>query len=174
VDVRLLLTRVAAGDREAFHAVYDLYGDRVMAMIRERVTQSVLAGELVQNIFVAAWQGASGYREDLEDPEDWLLGITRHKLLDHGRRMRRIAVALGMQSAVIDASVSDLGRRLALEQALTDLPDEQRRVVDLIYECGLTLSEAARALKIPTGTVTSRVNAALTAMRACWMRSSPP
>lgn len=45
-DVGVLLTCVAAGDREAFHAFYDRYGAQMMAVVRRRVGQSTLAEEL--------------------------------------------------------------------------------------------------------------------------------
>src|SRR5262249_16201888 len=92
----LLLQRTAAGDKEAFHALYRLYGPRVTAIVRKRVAEPRLAEELVQDVFVAAWQSARGFRADRGDPELWLLGITRHKLQDHWRRVRRIAEAVGM------------------------------------------------------------------------------
>src|SRR2546425_11451344 len=90
---QLLLQRTVAGDKEAFHALYRLYGPRVMAVVRKRVAEPELAEELVQDVFVAAWQSARGFRADLGDPELWLLGITQHKLHDHWRRLKRIAQA---------------------------------------------------------------------------------
>src|SRR5262249_30836986 len=95
---RLLLQRVAAGDKEAVHSLYREYGPRVAALVRKRVGEPQLAEELVQDIFVAAWQSAQGYRSDLGDPELWLLGIARHKLQDHWRRLRRLAERVRLPS----------------------------------------------------------------------------
>jgi RNA polymerase sigma-70 factor (ECF subfamily) len=142
-----------------------------MAKVRRHVGPSRLAEELAQDVFVAAWLGASGYRDDLGGPEGWLLGITHHKLLNHGRRMRRFAEALGMQLGVMTAPMPDLDR-LAVEQAFTGLPEEQRRVLDPAYQSGPTFTEAARVLKLSAGIVESRVNHTLTTMRALLMRSS--
>jgi RNA polymerase sigma-70 factor, ECF subfamily len=166
--VALLLERVAAGDRDAFHAFYDRYGARVMAVVRKRVTERGLAEELVQEVFVAAWVGAPGYRRDLGHPEGWLMGITRHKVLDHYRRLGRIVAAIDGAAATDMAKtpIPDPDRRLSVEQGLLRLTDDQRSVVGLIYGAGLTFAEAARALRIPAGTVKSRVNAALTTLRA--------
>ena len=166
-DVQRLLPRIAAGDREAFHAFYSLYGARVMALVRRRVAAPQLAEELVQDVFVAAWQGAGGYRPELGEPERWLLGIARYKLLDHWRRMHRIVAAIGapIDPALPDGTALDLNLRLSLDQALSRLTADQRQVIDLIYGSGLTFSEAAHALKVPAGTVKSRVNAALGKMR---------
>src|SRR5262244_3566612 len=93
---RLLLQRIAAGDKEAFQALYLRYGPRITAMVRSRIAEPEVAEELVQDVFVAAWQTAQGYRSDLGDPELWLLGIARHKLQDHWRRLRRLAEWAGV------------------------------------------------------------------------------
>jgi RNA polymerase sigma-70 factor, ECF subfamily len=173
LDGRGLLERVAQGDREAFHAFYACYGARVMAMVRRQVAVRQLAEELVQDVFVAAWLGARGYREEMGDPEHWLLGITRHKLQDHWRRLRALVRAMGAHAEQVrlEPRMADADLRLAIEEALSGLPAEQRRVLDLIYQGGLTFAEAARALGVPQGTVKSRVHAALLTLRAFFRRS---
>ena len=167
VDSRALLERVANGDRDAFHAFYDCYGARVMAMVRRQVAARQLAEELVQDVFVAVWLSARGYREEMGDPERWLFGITRHKLQDHWRRLRGIAKAMAahMEQARLEARMGDSDLRLIIEDALSGLPAEHRRLLDLIYQDGLTFAEAARALRVPQGTVKSRVHAALLTLR---------
>jgi len=171
---RQLLQRVGQGDRDAFQDFYASYGARVMAMVRRQVVVQQLAEELVQDVFVAVWLGAHGYREDMGDPEPWLRGITRHKLQDHWRRMRGLVEAMGShaQQAQVKARMPDADLRLAVEQALTTLPIEQRCVLDLIYQRGLTFTETARALGVPRGTVKSRVHAALLTLRALFQRSN--
>jgi RNA polymerase sigma-70 factor (ECF subfamily) len=173
-SARQLLQRVGRGDRDAFQAFYASYGARVMAMVRRQVVVQQLAEELVQDVFVAVWLGARGYREDMADPERWLLGIARHKLQDHWRRVRGLMVAMGTHAlhAQWEARLPDADLRLAVEEALAGLPVEQRRVVDLIYQRGLTFSETAHALGVPRGTVKSRVHAALLTLRAVFQESS--
>jgi RNA polymerase sigma-70 factor (ECF subfamily) len=122
----------------------------------------------VQDIFVAAWQSAQGYRSDLGDPGLWLLGITRHKLQDHWRRLGRIAETLGLPSTGVASRKPLLQPEVSVSiaQALGTLSFDQRRVIDLIYTAGLTFREASRMLGIPIGTVKSRANTALGKMKA--------
>lgn len=170
VDARRLLGRVAEGDREAFHAFYDQYGARVMAMVRRRISPSALASEVVQDVFVAVWLGASSYREQSGDPERWLLGITHHKLQDHWRRrMREVAAKADsrhLERGTCECRGPDVDDRLTVGEALDHLAADHRRVLDLVYGGGLTFAETARALRIPVGTVKSRVHSALSALRA--------
>lgn len=164
---RDLLARVATGDREAFQLFYTRYAKRVLAMVRRKVSELQVAEELVQDVFVAVWLSAPSYRPGLGDPGVWLAGIVQHKLSDHWRRLGRIADAVGIRLADrAGARTAPPEMRLALEQALLGLTPEQRAVIDLIYLYGLTFTEAARSLRIPAGTVKSRVSAALSTMRA--------
>jgi len=170
-----LLGRVAEGDREAFQAFYERYGARVMAMVRRRIAVSALASELVQDVFVAVWLGASGYREQSGDPERWLLGITHHKLQDHWRRrMQELARGSQLERGPCESRMPDADDRLTVEEALGRLPADQRRVLDLIYRGGLTFTETARALRMPVGTVKSRVHSALSALRALFGPTGGP
>src|SRR5258708_25369605 len=59
-DVRRLLERVAAGDREAFRAFYDRYGAGLMAVVRTSVAERGLAAEPVHDAFVCARLPAEG------------------------------------------------------------------------------------------------------------------
>jgi len=172
VDARRLLDRVARGDREAFEAFYDCYGARVMAMVRRQVGVRQMAEELVQDVFVAVWLGAQGYRADMGDPGQWLLGIARHKLQDHWRRLRGLVRLMEAQAeqARLERRMMDADVRLLIEEALTHLPADQRRALDLIYTGGLTFAETARALSVPAGTVKSRVHAALLTLRSFFRR----
>jgi len=174
--VRQLLQRVGRGDRDAFQTIYASYGARVLAMVRRQVVVQQLAEELVQDVFVAVWLGARGYREDMGDPEQWLLGITRHKLQDHWRQVRRLVEVMGSHAAQVQAKprTPDADLRLAVQEALAGLPVEQRSVLDLIYRRGMTFREAARAAGVPRGTVKSRVHAALLTLRALFERSTSP
>ena len=173
-SARQLLQRVGQGDRDAFQEFYASYGARVMAMVRRHVVVRQLAEELVQDVFVAVWLGARWYREDMGDPEPWLLGITRHKLQDHWRGMRGLMKAMGSHArqAQVKPRMPDADLRLAVEEALGSLPAEQRCVLDLIYQRGLTFAETARALGLPRGTVKSRVHAALVTLRTMFPRST--
>ena len=137
--------------RAAFNTFYSYYGGRVMAMIRRRVAARQFAEDLVQDVFVAAWLGAPGYRQEMGDPEQWFFGITCHKLQDHWRRMQGLMAAVGALGDLAQAETQTPDRDLhsAVEEALASLPAEQRRVLDLIYESGLTCSEAAGSLRVP-------------------------
>ena len=172
-DGRRFLKRIGDGDREAFQAFYECYSPKVMVMVRRHGVVPQLAEELVQEVFVVVWLCARSYRDEIGHPERWLLGIARHKLQDHWRRLRGLARAMGPRAAEVpmETQMESTDLRLAMEEALAGLPAEQRRVLDLIYQGGLTFAEAAHALGVPAGTVKSRVHAALLTLRVFFTRS---
>jgi len=141
-----------------------------------RIDERELVEELVQDVFVAAWQTARSYRSDLGDPEHWLLGITRHKLQDHWRRLGRIARTPGIpwHESAVETAAPHPEVRLSVAKAIGTLTAEQRRVIDLMYGYGLTCAEVARALEVPVGTVKSRANRALGKMKAFLSRETRP
>src|SRR5262249_15057014 len=175
VDARRLLDRVARGDPEAFEAFYDCYGARVMAMVRRQVGVRQMAEELVQDVFVAVWLGAQGYRADMGDPGQWLLGIARHKLQDHWRRLRGLVRTMEAQAeqALLERRMVDADIRLLIEEALTHLPPAHGGPLDLIYRGALTSAETAGAWSVPAGTVKSRAPAPLLTLRIFSRRPGP-
>ncbi len=92
--------------------------------------------------------------------DSWLFGIVRNAWIDEVRaRSRRSAVFAPEEAGEHignPATDEDFDMR-AIRNALFELPEEQRCVVSLVLIEGLSYQEAADALEIPIGTVTSRL-----------------
>jgi RNA polymerase sigma-70 factor (ECF subfamily) len=119
----------------------------------------------VQDAFLAVWRNAGAYDPGRGSVRAWLLGMVHNRAVDLVRRVesqRRRAQATVLEGTVDDPAdrvVEDLG---ALEEgarvraALSALPTEQRRVIELMYFGGLSQSTIAERLSTPLGTVKSR------------------
>jgi RNA polymerase sigma-70 factor, ECF subfamily len=92
--------------------------------------------------------------------ESWMFGVMRNAWIDEvrsrGRRERLFASAEEGENVGHDASAAQV-QLLALQRALCSLPEEQRLAVALVLIEGLSYKEAADALEIPIGTLTSRL-----------------
>jgi RNA polymerase sigma-70 factor, ECF subfamily len=90
-DDAQLVAALLAKDRKAAAQFVGRYTDRIYAYVCARlVPRTDLAEDLVQEIFLAAWEHLEGYRGQ-STLEAWLLGIARHKVEDHFRaRLRRL------------------------------------------------------------------------------------
>lgn len=92
--------------------------------------------------------------------ESWMFGIMRNAWIDEVRARGRRGKVLAPEEAgmeVGDPTSEDQLRRLAVQKAVAALPEEQRLAVALVLIEGLSYQEAAAALDIPIGTLTSRL-----------------
>jgi RNA polymerase sigma-70 factor, ECF subfamily len=86
---RELVAEVLAKDRKATAEFVARCADHVYGYVRRRlVPRADLAEDLVQEVFLAAWENLEKFRGD-STLQNWLLGIARHKVEDHYRRRLR-------------------------------------------------------------------------------------
>ena len=163
------IVRCAAnGDREALGALYDRHagvmlalGIRILGVHRE-------AEDVLHDVFLEVWQRAGDYDAARGSVRSWLLLRMRSRSLDrarsHGFARVDAFVTEPMEHAAADAELDmDAQRARGL---LLSLPHRQREVLELGYFHGLSISEISARLGVPTGTVKSRVAAALRQLRA--------
>lgn len=174
-DARLMAL-IAAGDQEAFAALYDRYAVKVFQIALIRLRDSGLAEEVVNDVFMRCWRSASAFRQDAESAKSWLCRIADHRATDvwrskQGRERGREEPLPDPNVGGAGASLSGAGfdedvvRRLTMQEALDGLSDPQKEVIVLGYYGGLSQSEIATATEQPLGTVKTRTRAALEALR---------
>lgn len=162
VDERALLARVAAGDRDAFQALYQLFYPRLFAFVL-RVTRRVeLVEEVIQETMLVVWRKAATF-DGRSRPSTWVMGIAYRCALKALRRDSRQEVAppsLAVAPAREETPESLVARRERaglLGRALTQLSPEQRAVVELAFVHGCSYPEVASALGCPVNTVKTRM-----------------
>ena len=153
-----LLAAIADDDRGALRVLYDRHAPWLVARLRRRAADPGLVTEVVQDTFVAVWQGAGRY-DGRGEVAAWIWGIGVRRLI--GRLRKRIPVPVAFTPDVSVASVEEqvlLGVEHGdLAGALNGLSPELRAVVQATVLDGLTTREAARLLGIPAGTVKTRM-----------------
>ncbi len=165
-----LLAEVADGDRAAFAILYQRHAPWLVLRLSRRCVDRTIVDEVVQDAFVAAWQGAGRYTGKGEVAA-WLWGIAIRRLVDALRRQPRPVALLADMSAMSTVVVSAEDAVLAgvehgnLAGALNRLSPELRAVVQATVLDGLTTREAARLLGIPAGTVKTRMMRARMTLR---------
>jgi RNA polymerase sigma-70 factor (ECF subfamily) len=126
------------------------------------------AEDVVQDVFVRVWRSAGTYRPDLGTVRAWLLAIAHHRAIDELRRRRHETGGISLDEAgpEILGGVEDPERDPFVSRAMQALPHEQRQAIDLAYFHGLTVNDIAGRLRIPPGTVKSRIRLGLAKLRA--------
>jgi RNA polymerase sigma-70 factor, ECF subfamily len=172
-----LISRITAGDREAFALLYRRYRTDVYRFAAHVSGSAAVADDVVQDVFVAVIEDASGYRADRSGVLPWLLGIARN----HVRRWRCQRMVLPLPGDETQAAqdlavqpdplvaISMQRHTTALRRALLELPIRYRETIVLCDLQELSYADAAHALGCAVGTVRSRLHRgrALLARRLC-------
>ena len=167
-----LITRVLAGDTEAYRPLVLRYQNRLHAMVCGMVRNQEDAKDIVQMAFVKAYQSLGSFRID-SSFYTWLYRIGMNLAIDHCRKNKRRktssfeeAVASRDEDGTLaeqhtEDSPSRLLARKELRDriygALDELSEDMREVVLLREVEGLSYKEIADVTGIPEGTVMSRL-----------------
>jgi RNA polymerase sigma-70 factor (ECF subfamily) len=167
-------------DPEAFEAFYRQHIRRVTGFVARRVTDPHLVDDLTTEVFLAAIEGADSYRPSRGSESAWLIGIARNVLATERRAAaRRVDKALRHAGRrPLDADdISRLEEQIdaeraaaALLKAVSGLAPGPRAVIELVDIDGLTVTEAATALRIPPVTARVRLHRARQQLKAVPIR----
>jgi RNA polymerase sigma-70 factor (ECF subfamily) len=164
----LLTARLAAGDDRALAEVFDEYGAAVHATALQ-ILGNPAAQDVVQDVFVDLWCHPQRFDESLGSLRTYLTLCARHRALDLLRSELRRAAREERHARLLPAprpptpgeEVADADAASVVRAAVSSLPPDQRRAVELAYFCGLSYRDVARRIGIPEGTAKSRVRLAL-------------
>ena len=173
-ETSTLITRIAAGDRDAFSRFYDLLAPTAFGLIRRVLRDPEAAAEVLQEVFWQVWREAPRYDPARGTPEAWLVMRAKTRAIDRLRSMRRRdrtfvapvdeSVARSRDEPAENPAVVAEDRSL-VQTALAQLPEPQRRVIELAFFDGLTQTEIATRLGEPLGTVKTRARLGLERLR---------
>lgn len=150
--------RRIGGDPDAFEAFYRAHIEAIQRFVARRVDDPYLAADLTADVFLAAIESAHTYRPGRGSPTGWLYGVAHNVVAAERRRQARELRAAGRLSGRRLLEADDLARleeRIDAEaqarelyRAMNRLPGSERAVLELTALEGLTVSEAAQALRI--------------------------
>jgi RNA polymerase sigma-70 factor (ECF subfamily) len=176
-----LMARVARQDKLALEELYDRYAAAALGLALKMLGERNTAEEIVQEAFWRVWKRGSTFELQRGQFTGWLFGIVHNLAIDEmrRRRVRPNTVSTDVEDdAILDlpdvnmdvaesAFSSVTGEQVRL--ALKNLPEAQRRVLELAYFEGLTHQEIATRLNEPIGTIHTRARLALQKLRESLM-----
>lgn len=152
-----LLRKIAKGDKKALAILYEQYGESILNYLDGLLQDMQLAEEVLQDVMLAVWHKASGFRGDSK-VRTWLFSIARNRAINAIRGRKLILVPFNAEIFNEDNNViMQFELNSALEQAFEQLCSRQREVLELKFYHGLKMGEIAEVLDIPLGTVQSRL-----------------
>jgi RNA polymerase sigma-70 factor (ECF subfamily) len=168
----LLEALAKSGDRDAFARLFGHYAPRLKTFMRRLGTEESVAEELAQDAMLAVWRKASSYDRSKADAGTWIFSIARNLRIDLLRREKRPEFDADDANLVADPApradetVAARQDRQRVAAAMAELPSEQALVVTLSFYEDKPHAEIAARLKIPLGTVKSRLRLAMKRIRA--------
>lgn len=161
-----LVAKAAAGDLQAFEAIYRQHAGRIQALCRRLTGDPHEAEEMVQEVFIRAWQKLATF-QGRSSLSTWLHQIAIHAVFDAGRRAKRTPTSPidDAGAATWAAPKSNSGLRVDLERAIDDLPAGAREVLVLHDVYGYGHEEIAALNGISAGTSKSQLHRARMLLR---------
>ena len=170
-----LLRRIAAGDRAAFAEFYDRHSTLMFSVACKILNDQSEAQDVLQETFVQVWEKAGKFDPNLGRASSWVATLTRNKSIDRIRasqRRGRLAEEAGVETAIANEAADTANEAVhghdkarLIQSAITGLPLEQRKAIELAYFSGLTQHEISEQLKEPLGTIKARIRRGLVKLR---------
>lgn len=166
-------------DKRAFARLFGYFAPRVKAYMQKLGMSPVRAEDLAQETMLSVWRKAELFDPAKAEAATWIFTIARNLRIDALRRERHPEVSdealaeLEDESPRADARLAGEQRRKRLQQAISGLSPEQAEVVRLSFFADLAHPAIAARLKLPLGTVKSRLRLALARIRKALGEDEP-
>lgn len=161
-------------DRDAFAALFAHFAPRIKTFMLRSGASAQSADELAQEALLAVWSKATLFDPTSTGASAWIFTIARNLRIDELRRRKRTptndTAEVELEFQVDSGPQPDAGLAAAqvesrVRSALAALPDDQVRVIELSFFEEKAHAEIAETLRIPLGTVKSRLRLAMNRLR---------
>jgi len=161
-------------DRDAFAELFAQFAPRIKTFMLRSGASAQSADELAQEALLAVWSKATLFDPTTAGAAAWIFTIARNLRIDELRRQKRTpthdTAEVDLEFQVDTGPQPDAGLAAAqvesrVRSALAGLPEEQVRVIELSFFEEKAHAEIAQALRIPLGTVKSRLRLAMNRLR---------
>jgi RNA polymerase sigma-70 factor, ECF subfamily len=161
-------------DRDAFASLFAHFAPRIKMFMLRSGASAQSAEELAQETLLAVWSKAKLFDPASTGAAAWIFTIARNQRIDGLRRLKRsptndtsevdleFQVDAGPQP---DAGLASAQVESRVRSALKGLPEEQLLVIELSFFEEKAHAEIAQTLRIPLGTVKSRLRLAMNRLR---------
>lgn len=157
------IARLQARDSNALNLLFDRYARLVLSIALRILRDHGEAEEVAQDVFFYVYQKASLFDPARGSGKAWIVQIAFHRALDRKAHLSRRGFYVGtdidplhdtlLGHSDLEQEVGSGMNRVLLERAFEDLPEIQRRTLNLFYFQGLELREISERLNEPLGNV---------------------
>ena len=164
-----LISLVGQSDAEAFAVLYDRHSRAAYSLAYRMMGEKQAAEDLTQDAFLKIWRSATSYRAERGSVRTWLLSIVHNRAIDQlrslgSRRRTQEKIEASAPKSQPSEAFAESWRNSQREQvleALSTLPPEQLKILELASFSGYTHVQIAELLELPLGTVKGRMRLGL-------------
>jgi len=168
-EIRELVKKAKNGEAEAFGLIYDLYLDRIFRFVYLKVSNREEAEDLVQQVFMKAWEAINRFEDEGLPFSSWLYRIARNLVIDFYRTQK---INLTLEEGVGIVHPDDLEEKMErsqgqqeIQKILNQLTDEQKDIIILRFVNDLSYKEIAKITKKNPATLRILQHRALNKLR---------
>ncbi len=167
--VTLIAAVQESQDTHSFERLFNHFAPRIKSFLMRSGADATLAEECAQDVMATVWQKSHLFDPARASVSTWIFTIARNKRIDAIRKQRQPQPEdlYWMEDHEPDheAVMSLQQESDILAQALTELPEKQRVLVEQAYFGDMSHSEIAKKTGLPLGTIKSRIRLALDRLR---------
>lgn len=151
-----LVRRAAAGDGEAFRALFDRHSPLVFNVAYRMLGNRAEAEDLLQEVWMVVHREIGRFRGESRF-STWLTSITSNRCINRSIQVRRQSAHLEKHASQIRPSSGPGEADERVQRVLASLPEEARLLATMRYVAGSSYEEIAETLGCPLGTVKSKM-----------------
>lgn len=173
-----LIKKCKKGNREAFNVLFSNYRNQVVNIAYGMLSDREDAYDAAQEVFVRVFRSIESFKEE-SSFTTWLYRITTNVCSDILRKRQKGSNVVSLNRMADENNDMDIKdeaptpeesmelseRQRAVREAISELREEYRTVITLCDIEGMSYDEISQILKIPSGTVKSRINRARNALK---------
>jgi RNA polymerase sigma-70 factor, ECF subfamily len=169
-----LMELVHDGEIRAFEVIFDRHASVAFSLAYRMCGRRAMAEDIAQEAFLSLWRTGARYDRARGSVRSWVLSAVHNRAVDAFRRESvRDGQAVSDEGLaerlpapeLTDTEVERRDDARQVRRALSELPADQRQVIELAYFGGFTHSQIAEVLHLPPGTVKGRMRLGLAKMR---------
>jgi RNA polymerase sigma-70 factor (ECF subfamily) len=166
--INLIATRK---DKSAFSSLFKLVGPRIKGYLMKLGSNDIVAEDLLQEVMLTVWRKSETFDRNKAAVSTWLFTIARNKRIDMLRK--EIRPQLDPNDPMLTPNQEDSAdniygskqESIKITDAIKMLPEEQSKLIKMTYYEDKSHSIIAKELKMPLGTVKSRIRLASTRLK---------
>jgi RNA polymerase sigma-70 factor (ECF subfamily) len=157
-----LIEKFQQKDVKAFESLYTMYSDSIFGVIHTVVKNEDIATEILQDVFIKAWNKAENYNAGKGRFFTWLLNIARNAAIDKTRSksfknaQQNHDIDFFVHSIETNDSLDEKTNAIGLKKYVSKLAEKCKQIIEYLYFKGYTQKETSETLEIPLGTVKTR------------------